>query len=387
MWFQLPNFALAARDNWLSLLEFGAVPPSMGVTGITYSYQEIDGSTLILDPPDSTQPSVGKDRIISGFTAQGSGQPGELPDLSTPAGISFACTYFPYVLKVGVYGPSDDPPHNIIFKGPFSYRIINASSNPGLISWLNYSRIVCKGDSSGLYLDAQLMGAVMPFQLTGDTSDNVNRTAFTQLRLQDISKKITLGNWHHLFLAAQISSGNTLINSPDATPTKYHSMIMMLDAQLVGVGAGDSVPGQGFGDTLLDDGVSPFRYVSAGPGGNGFLIQAIHLKHDPQASAGSQLTDNYDTPTPMVRRYQDVQIWLDKFIDPRIPANFAKFVQPKAGKGYPVDPATATRAFGRQSILLQGKSSNQSFYTNKGTLGPMVKTGTITDFTPTASYG
>jgi hypothetical protein len=82
----------------------------------------------------------------------------------------------------------------------------------------------------------------------------------------------------------------------------------------------------------------------------------------------------------------DLQFWFNKFIDPTISSNYAKFVTIKNGVGTPVDPSTAATAFGTQSILLKGKASDGSFFVNRGTIGAFTKTGTISDFTPAPSY-
>jgi hypothetical protein len=88
---------------------------------------------------------------------------------------------------------------------------------------------------------------------------------------------------------------------------------------------------------------------------------------------------------PIVR-YGDFQLWVGQYIDWTNPTNFSKVVNISGGHGTPVDPRTSAAAFGPQSVLFKGKSSDASFYTNAGTAGAFTKTGTITDFTPTPTY-
>jgi len=68
----------------------------------------------------------------------------------------------------------------------------------------------------------------------------------------------------------------------------------------------------------------------------------------------------------------DVRVWLNQCIDPT-PTNLAKFIA--AGK--PVDPATATAAFGAPAVLFSGDAS--TFATNQGTLGTFTLEGTLTN--------
>lgn len=77
----------------------------------------------------------------------------------------------------------------------------------------------------------------------------------------------------------------------------------------------------------------------------------------------------------------DVQIWVGKFIDPI--ANYNAFVNIVDGRGYPVPPATTAAMLGTQDYLFTGGPS--TFYTNGGTGGDFVKSGTLNDI-PGPSY-
>jgi hypothetical protein len=83
--------------------------------------------------------------------------------------------------------------------------------------------------------------------------------------------------------------------------------------------------------------------------------------------------------------YGDTQVWFGTYIDPSVPANFAKFVNIVGGKGLPVDPAIAELAFGRPTFRFIG--DHTKFPTNTGTGGAFSLVGTDIDFTPTPSYG
>lgn len=362
MWFQFPSYTPAGGD-WLSLIEFGGVPPSQDPSAsVTYSWVEI----TLLPTTDPNYPYPGYTGPVDFVNMESPWNPND------PANTSLNGTYYLSACGFGTNTGSSTTRY-----------ILHASSNPGFIGWYNYSRIVGRWSGSGLYLDAQLMGAVQPFALTGDGADDINRTAFNWLTVSGATN-ISLGRWHHLFLAAQYSSGNTLLNSPDNSPAKTHKMILMVDGAVYA--GSDTVTASTGGSTLLDDTVSPHVYVSSGPGAQGFLMQQIHLPHSADANVSSLVTDNYDQPSNKARRYSDVQLWCGTFIDPRISTNFAKFVKITNGIGKPVSPSTAATAFGTQSLLLKGNASTSGFYLNRGTLGTINRIGTISNFTPTPSY-
>ena len=94
---------------------------------------------------------------------------------------------------------------------------------------------------------------------------------------------------------------------------------------------------------------------------------------------------NYNTTSSIVE-FGDYQIWAGTYIDWTNASNFSKVVSISGGTGRPVNPTTAATAFGTQTILFKGQASDNSFFTNRGNGGAFVKTGTVTDFTPTPSY-
>lgn len=85
-------------------------------------------------------------------------------------------------------------------------------------------------------------------------------------------------------------------------------------------------------------------------------------------------------------RYADVQAWFGTYADPTDPVVFSKFISIVGGLGLPVDPNAAAAYFGTHSILFKGKSSDSSFFFNRGNGGSFSKFGTTSDFTPTPSY-
>lgn len=82
--------------------------------------------------------------------------------------------------------------------------------------------------------------------------------------------------------------------------------------------------------------------------------------------------------------FGDVQVWVGQYIDPQVASNFSKFVSVSGGVGRPVNPATAAAAFGTQTYLFKGNSTQ--FYSNGGTGGAFGKVGTVNDFTPAPTY-
>src|SRR5262249_36119043 len=94
-----------------------------------------------------------------------------------------------------------------------------------------------------------------------------------------------------------------------------------------------------------------------------------------------------DPTTRLYRQYADMQIWFNQFIDPRDTDNFSKIIEYRSDdRGYPVSPNIATAAFGRPDIQLLGKSSDRSFFNNRGSGGSFTRQGTFADATPTPSY-
>lgn len=72
----------------------------------------------------------------------------------------------------------------------------------------------------------------------------------------------------------------------------------------------------------------------------------------------------------------DVQIWVDKFIDPTVLTNFEKLVDVVDGRGSPVNPDIAADYFGLQTYLFKGV--REDFLVNNGTGGAFSYSGTIT---------
>jgi hypothetical protein len=71
----------------------------------------------------------------------------------------------------------------------------------------------------------------------------------------------------------------------------------------------------------------------------------------------------------------DVQIWVDKFIDPTNPTNLSKLVNVVNGHGSAVNTDIAADYFGPQTYLFKGVRDD--FIVNRGTGGAFSSTGTI----------
>jgi hypothetical protein len=185
------------------------------------------------------------------------------------------------------------------------------------------------------------------------------------------------GQWHHAFIAIDLSGAGTI-----SAPTGFSPQIM-------------------FPARMVLDGVSCAQGYNPH---NGSILTPNYIFSSPDCYAPSTVysissdlvkvglpyvSDNVGTDGPgsRARDYGDFQAWFGQFIDPTVPANFAKFVSISGGKGTPVDPAIAAAAFGQQSILFKGKSSDASFFVNHGTAGSFTKVGTASDFTPAPSFG
>ncbi len=90
------------------------------------------------------------------------------------------------------------------------------------------------------------------------------------------------------------------------------------------------------------------------------------------------------TAWPYVVRMANLQIWPGQYIDWRDSANFSKVVTINGATGTPAPLADASTAFGTPTIRCSG--NHLAFPINTGSGGAFTQDGTITDFTPTASY-
>jgi hypothetical protein len=77
-------------------------------------------------------------------------------------------------------------------------------------------------------------------------------------------------------------------------------------------------------------------------------------------------------------------MWFGTYIDFSDAGNFAKFVTERGGRGIAASPATAIAEFGEPHLWFEGNA--KQFKTNRGTGGEFTQVGTLTDFTPIASY-
>lgn len=162
----------------------------------------------------------------------------------------------------------------------------------------------------------------------------------------DTDLAFSYANWHHLLVAARLDGGP-------------NTVIIYGDGQLINQNGLTTAPGDpAVAIDMSTNGRTVIGHREAGSGNSQFAMPTIQLA--------------------------DVQAWYGQFIDPRTASNFEKFVSITNGIGRPVNPATARTAFGTQTILFKGSSSQ--FSTNAGNGGTFTKSGTINNFTPTPSY-
>jgi hypothetical protein len=182
----------------------------------------------------------------------------------------------------------------------------------------------------------------------------------------------------------------------------WHHVFIAMDTNHAGNSPTDTGP---YPDPPLDPkkGICFFDGVNISPIGNGTLSQnktipgeSGYYPHTVAWSAGVSgipvgvpfldgMQVNWSGQVTPIIEMSDYQLWVGQFIDPTVSGNFSKFVKISGGKGTLVDPAIAAAAFGQQTILFKGNSTQ--FPVNRGIGGAFSLVGTNTDFTPTPSYG
>jgi hypothetical protein len=202
--------------------------------------------------------------------------------------------------------------------------------------------------------------------------------------------------WNHVLIACDVSGG--IVNEAEVLAAPHDntdaSLTHSCPAHIIVNGvssvnyASHSWPsGRVIGQTF-ENNSGPTYNANLNPTGSGIVAAGNQLfvpfNPSPSASMGLNINGGVAEP-PVAKQYGDFQVW-NTFIDPTVPANYAKFVKIKDGIGTPADPRIAAAFFGQQTILFRGKSSDASFYVNRGDAGPFSKTGTISDFTPAPSY-
>lgn len=196
---------------------------------------------------------------------------------------------------------------------------------------------------------------------------------------KSIASLIDPGKWFHLMIAADAT--NTV--SLDGQVNKLRIAVNGYAQDLYGpAGSGSTLWTGGDmqqmlvnsdGSISFETGFGPSRWATVTndawcviPGFD-FAINGLEIGIPSQRVSGSKNTQLLD----MV----DVQIWVDKFIDPTNSTNFSKLVNVVDGHGTSVNPDIAAEYFGAQTYLFKGVRDD--FLVNQGTGGAFSSTGTI----------
>jgi hypothetical protein len=197
------------------------------------------------------------------------------------------------------------------------------------------------------------------------------------------------GSWHHLLVSCKLS-GPQMIGTDHSTPG--HTLQFMLDGVLYGSTSSTAdYYNYSYPYTQLDH--DPIHLAPQSDAfmpdkaGTGIPVNGkpISLPHFPDAADNSEVSANYDYPSPAARRYSNVQIWFGKYADLSDPATLANFVTISGDIGTPINPSTAEAAYGKPDVKFIGGKT--SFVTNRGKAGEFTKTGTFSDFKPVPTYG
>jgi len=178
-----------------------------------------------------------------------------------------------------------------------------------------------------------------------------------------LGSKIVKDQWYHLFVAADLSVADSISFIPQSRVTRSRKIDIYLDR--------DRLVGQyrlAVGLSIFTAGVTAplpaFNFLASG------LSMAI-----PSPDYRVSLQNGVE--------YDDLQVWFGTYVEPTSD-NLDRFVKEVNGVGRKVSPSVAAEAFGEPTLLFKGGA--EQFKTNRGTGGTFTKVGTLTDFTPTASY-
>ncbi len=183
---------------------------------------------------------------------------------------------------------------------------------------------------------------------------------------------VNLGSWNHIFASIDLSGTDLLTFTPSHTIARGRSIGLYLNGvnQLLEPGGKDALYQTTYDNRL--DNTTPRACPNFSTSVSGFPL-------------GFPTTPAYLTGQPLMR-FGEIQVWFNQYIDPSIPANFAKFVTISAGKGRPANSDLSLAAFGPRTIHFKGKASDSAFFTNRGVGGAFTKVGAPIDFTPGPSY-
>jgi hypothetical protein len=214
----------------------------------------------------------------------------------------------------------------------------------------------------------------------GDYLQTRNYTPYFSASTKDLGALVAPGKWFHLFVSVDASNAT----SYGGTNAGMFIAVNGFTNPLYGP-AGTSYDTWDVGTmqpAMLDTGVGSTTIFQNGPwhesraandlwgsipafdfAMNGFEIGIPSQRASPNKN--TQLLD-----------MADVQIWVDKFIDPTVLTNFEKLVDVVDGRGSPVNPDMAADYFGPQTYLFKGQ--REDFLVNNGAGGAFSYSGTIT---------
>jgi hypothetical protein len=219
----------------------------------------------------------------------------------------------------------------------------------------------------------------------------------------DLTPLIAPGKWFHLFLSVDFSSKDGKVMLDDAgtglldtydDPDNSKRVWLLVNGQDFGMGS-DSAPeftagfpnvtdpSNGYCRTTLaaGDGVEILSFgANAAPPNFGtakFEIPPWSIAFNGNELALPCVAENATGGFNPSIRYADVQIWVNKFIDPTNAGNLANF---RTADGKAVPPSVAAASFGPQTFLLKGNAA--SFVKDEGTGGAFSKAGPGTDIAP-----
>lgn len=194
----------------------------------------------------------------------------------------------------------------------------------------------------------------------------------------------TFDQWHHVMIAADLSSPDIFGNFPATDASDNHvydwacsSLIRNKIIEIyfdktrktgIYMSTGDATASYAGGGAPLSNFVAGGWNIAPVSPASSCLISGKQIS----LSGFSGFTYNPEI------KYAEFQAWFGQYIDPA--AHMSKFV---SSSGKPVDASVPQAAFGKPTIRFRrNKTKKLQFYTNDGTGGAFSKSGGITDFSP-----
>jgi hypothetical protein len=199
-------------------------------------------------------------------------------------------------------------------------------------------------------------------------------------------------SWHHVLIAVDCSGGIVdkaeVLAGPHAAPTLSNSLTHDSPFNIIIDGVDQLGQPTQIGSVFTSYTPNSVFDANLNSSGSGIVASGypLYVPCNPSPTSILGINGTGALEGALLKEYGDFQVW-NKYIDPTISANYAKFVTISGGVGRPASYTAASNAFGAPDILFHGKSSDLSFYNNRGTAGTFTKSGTVSDYTPTPSYG